>query len=613
MRKNAITVFLALTLTVLTFTTACSGVVRKGEKPSEDWSRSVIIGDNAVGSLGIAVSEPGDRIHLVWPYEDETGRKLRFVQLDEHASITTVKDLDYPGNIRSSRLVSAGKNNLHLFWATREAGESHWELWHQLLDLDGNPTSQPKVLNEKGANVGRYEVHSDGYDGAIVLWDMGNTKGLKAMRLDSAGDLIDGPHAIATSGSYPSFRVDPEGEVHVSWLYDRSFFYTELKVDDLSPSEIFEVVDLDIWGTLNASGDTLQGPALGYADGWIYLFWTVVSLTDTEVGTGVAEYAAFPKGSPANLQPSRIWVIPSEDQPYVEVETSLALTQLSLSRDFIEAVEEFGELVQAEHSIGGEFVDVEGAVSSYVLSPATMIGEGEALAVTWAVSQERGIDTHLQIATSVFSKGKYIGYNFAGKTAYISDDPVLAVDRSGNLYVAWREGAIGETVYFATTTDAAKASLDRLDMGDLVAAGPQSLVDALASIAFTPVAALCWVAPGLLILVIWQFARTDNSLAHRSTWFPLGISLLMYYAMKLAFLPTFTSYVPLSAWLYIPPSLEEPLRAGFPLLILTAAFLAATRMRKRFGNSALMFFFVWVAMDVLLTLIFYGVNLLGTF
>jgi hypothetical protein len=595
------------------FTTACSGVVRKGEKPSEDWSRSVVVGEDVVGSLGMVVNESGDRTHLVWPYEDESGRKLRFVQLDEQASITAAKDLEYPGHIRSSRLVSAGPSSLHLFWATREAGGANWELWHQLFDLEGNPTSQPKALTEKGATIGRYEVQSDGYDGVIVVWDMGNTKGLKAMRLDSAGDLIDGPHVITTSGSYPSFRLDPEGGVHVTWLYDRSFFYTELNVDALSPSEIVEVVDLDIWGTLNASGDTLQGPALGYADGWVYLFWSIVSLTDTEVGTGVAEYAAFPKGSPANLQPSEVWLIPSEDQPYVEVETSLALTYMSLSRDFIEAVDEFGELVQAEHSIGGEFVDIEGAVSSYVLSPATMIGEGEELAVAWAVSQERGIDTHLQIATTVFSKGRYVGYNFAGKTAYISEDPTLAVDRTGNLYVTWREGAVGETVYFATTKGAAKASLDRLDMGDLVAAGPQSLVDASASIAFTPVAVLCWVVPGLLVLVIWQFARTDNTLAHRSTWVPLGIALLMFYGMKLAFLPTFTSYVPLSAWLYIPPSLELPLRVGFPLLILAAALLASTRMRKRYGNSALVFFFVWVATDGLLTLIFYGVNLLGTF
>jgi hypothetical protein len=386
-----------------------------------------------------------------------------------------------------------------------------------------------------------------------------------------------------------------------------------LGVEDLSAGEAVEVVDLDNWGSLNTSGDSLQGPALGYADGWIYLFWSIVSVTDTEAGTGVAEYVAFPKGSPSYLKPSRIWAIPAEDQPYMDKQNSLALTKLSRPRHIADAAEDYGVLVQFDNPIAGDWADVSGAASSYMLSPATMIGHQNDLAIALAVSQERGSDNQLQIATTVFSQGRNIGYNFAGKTSYISDDPVLATDGSGNLFVAWREGAHGETIYFATTTEEAKSSLDRLDGGDLVTAVPNGLADGFTSVAFAPFIGFCWVLPGFLLLGGWQLARDETSLRKRSNWLPLIIALLLYYALKLAFLPTFTSYIPLSAWLYIPPSMEEPLRVGFPLLILATATLVATWVRKRYSDAMLVFFFSWVAVDGLLTLIFYGVNLMGTF
>jgi hypothetical protein len=613
MRKESITRLIALSLVLVAFATACDGLVRKGEKPSDDWSRSVVIGENAVGSLGMAVADAGQRTHVVWPYEDEKGLKLRIVELDEQASITVAEDLVYPGHLRSPRLVAAGSRNLHLFWASRQPGSFDWQMWHQLLTVDGHPAGQPAMLTEESSNVGRYGVYSDGNDGALVIWDSGSNSGLNALRLDAEGGLISGPHSITASGDSPTFRVDPQGRAHLAWEDDRSFFYAELMVEDLSTVKTTKVVDLDQWGTLNSSGDSLQGPALAYADGWIYLFWSIVSLTDIEAGSGVAEFVTFPQGSPSALQPARIWSIPAEEQPYIENQNSLSLTQLSQPRHIADAAEEYGVQVLFENQIAGDWSNVSGAVSSYMLSPATMIGDQKDLAVAMAVSQEKGSDTHLQIAATVFSEGQYVGYNFAGKTSYLSDDPILASDGSGDLHVAWREGAHGETIYYATTAEKAKTSLDRLEASDLAIAAPQGLTDGLAGIAFTPFVALCWVLPGLLLLGSWQLARDENSLTKSSNWIPLVVSLLLYYGLKLAFFPSFTTYVPLSAWLYIAPSMEEPLRAGFPLLIVAIGALVAVRLRRSYGDSMLPFFLTWVATDALLTLFFYGVVLLGTF
>jgi hypothetical protein len=248
-----------------------------------------------------------------------------------------------------------------------------------------------------------------------------------------------------------------------------------------------------------------------------------------------------------------------------------------------------------------------------MLSPAAMIGEGDELAIALAVGQDYGTDQHLQIATALFSEGQYLGYSFAGKTPYLSDDPVLAVDTEGNLHVSWREGAKGQGIYYATTAPEAKTTLDRLEADDLVVAAPQGVTDMMASLAFVPFIGFCWILPGLFLIGGWQLLRDEDSLDKRSTWIPLILALLLYYGAKFVFLPTFTTYVPFSAWIYIPPALADLLRLAIPAVILALSALAAFQVRAHLSNSTLTFFLAWVVTDGLLTLAIYGVNLLGTF
>jgi hypothetical protein len=408
-------------------------------------------------------------------------------------------------------------------------------------------------------------------------------------------------------------HVNPAGKVHLAWLDDRSFYYGSIPLADLGPFQPTEVVDLRQRGTLNTSGDSLEGPVLGFANGWVYLFWTVVSLTDTEAGQGVAEFAAFPADAPVISEPERLWAIPAEDQPYEKQQTAFSLTQLSQPRHIAQAAEEFGVREEFYSELAGDWTDVAGAVSDYMLSPAAMIGEGDELAIALAVGQDYGTDQHLQIATALFSEGQYLGYSFAGKTSYLSDDPVLAVDTEGNLHVSWREGAKGQGIYYATTAPEAKTTLDRLEADDLVVAAPQGVTDMMASLAFVPFIGFCWILPGLFLIGGWQLLRDEDSLDKRSTWIPLILALLLYYGAKFVFLPTFTTYVPFSAWIYIPPALADLLRLAIPAVILALSALAAFQVRAHLSNSTLTFFLAWVVTDGLLTLAIYGVNLLGTF
>ena len=133
-----------------------------------------------------------------------------------------------------------------------------------------------------------------------------------------------------------------------------------------------EVVNHAKWGTLGNLGDKLDGPELGYANGWVYLFWTVLSLTDTEAGTAAFEYVAFPDDSPAELQPTRIWTISAEEQPSLPYTGVLPITQIGPVMDISGAAEQFGVIEDYMSDIAGDWVNISGAISEFMMNPTPM-------------------------------------------------------------------------------------------------------------------------------------------------------------------------------------------------------------------------------------------------
>ena len=85
----------------------------------------------------------------------------------------------------------------------------------------------------------------------------------------------------------------------------------------------------------------------------------------------------------------------------------------------------------------------------------------------------------------------------------------------------------------------------------------------------------------------------------------------VYLVMKFLFLPTMTTYVPFSAWMQVPPALQNPFRLGIPVVILLVAILAANKVRVRYSSSAVLFYFALALTDAMLTLAVYGVNYMG--
>lgn len=616
-RSRRLRFFLVATALIVIFgLVAANAGPKKGDKPSEDWSRSVPLGQDVNGSIGLAVDDSGQQTYLIWSYEGEEGNRFRFVHLNEQGDAVVSNDLQFPGYIRTPRLLPAGEETLHLMWASRVEGGANWQLWHTLLTTNGQPLGQPRLLSPEGSKVGRFVVASTNGHQALVAWDRASQGGLVMRRLDQDGLPLSDAILVSQDGERPSLKVDAKGQAHLAWLRDRSFYYAALQLDDLDLVQGTEVVDFDLGSTLNTSGDILDGPELGYAGEWVYIFSSVVSQSDTETGTGIAEYIAFPSGSPTRLQPERLWALPVEEQPYETFESSLALTQLSHPLSIQEAADEYGEEVDHMSDLHGDWTELVGAASAYMVSPSAMIGrseamdDGDVLAAAMAISQDDGLDSQLQIAMLLFAEGRYLGYSIAGRTDGLSDDPVLALGSKGDLHLAWREGARGVGVSYATTAPAARAALDKLTISDFTYLVLQGGLESLVSIMFIPLASW-WMVPGLLLMILYARFRRQSTIAEPVSWIPLLVAVAAYVLMKFMFLPTMTTYVPFSAWLQVPGFLEIPFRLGIPLAILLVAILAANKVRVRYSSSAVIFYVALVLTDAVLTLAVYGVNYMG--
>jgi hypothetical protein len=583
MKKSTTTLSIMLMMVLSLLLAACSAR-EKGGKPSADWSRSLALGDAVVGSIGIAVDGTGERVHLAWPFDEGEGVRIRYMQLNQQAVPVVTSDLVFPGLLRAPRIVSTGDGTVHLFWASRVPGDPGWELWHTLLDAKGGAIGESIRLSLGGDDVGTYEVAADNAGGAVVAWVPRGGGELKLLHLDQSGAIRSGPILVATQVDSPSLRVDDSGNVHLAWLAGTSFTYAEIPLADLRPDDGRTVVDLVI-----GTGDGVVGPVLGIADGYVYILWSILKQSGLAAGTADTEFVTFPYGEPRISQPSSIWITAEEEQPYLPYQGSLALTQL---------------------------VDPPGVAweaTDFILHPSAMMGSNAELAVALTTNQQFRLDNHLQIAISVFEDGGIKGYSFASKTEQISDDPVLFVDSAGYLYVAWREGNRGGKIYYATTEPTTRGSLDSLNAGDFLTAILQGGMESLVSIAFMPFVGMGWLLPGFLVIGIWKLYKIHESVTEPSSWPVLIIAMIIYFMMKIITLPTIVTYIPFSAWIYIPAAIATLLRIGMPLLILGIAFFVANKVRTRYSDSTLVFYIALAGIDAVLTLAVYGVNFLGVF
>jgi hypothetical protein len=570
--------------------TACAGE-RKSPKPSEDWSRGLLLTDDSVGSAGLAVDESLRQVYVVWPVALDKDMAIRFTRLDDLSEPVISKDLQFPGQLIYPSLVSGSSGELHLFWASRPSGSPGWSLWHAKLDQEGNLLEQARQVSSDEDNVGNYTATPDAAGGALVAWSQWSTEGIYLLHIGEDGKALSQQMEVSSSGESPAARVGPDGDVHVAWMGEGGVHYAILSLEDLSAPVEGQLVAEIKMGT----GASLIGPELGLSEDWVYVFWSLLNQSGLEAGTSKTQYVAFPLGAPEKTPVDSIWILPEEEQIYEPYQGELALSQL------IKPPQEAW------------------ATTDYIMRPAVMqdfsvsSGANPDLAVAVAANQLYRLNPYLQIAVAVFADGEFKGYSYVSKTEQISDYPVIFFGPSGNLYTLWREKMLGSDVYYAATEANARENLDDLTAADFTDAALQGTIEMLVSIAFMPFVGLGWMLGGFIVLGIWKIIRDQDDMSMWINWPALAIGFLVYFAIKLATLPTFLTYVPFSAWIFIPEGLQDLLRYGVPLAILAIALAVGHWVRVKYSDSVLIFYTVASLTDAMLTLAIYGVNFLGVF
>jgi hypothetical protein len=572
---------LGLLFSMILLGSACQ-MQQKGRKPSPDWSRGLPLGVFVRGDTDLVVEPDGSLTHFVWLTEDEEGLSgVQYVKVDETAVTQISHLLEIPAEqISHPRLILSNDDTIHLLWSSRGNDARAWDLWYGQLDTLGTVQDGIMQLASVDDNVTGYDVVSDGLGGLFVAWENGFDDSIYGTQIGPDGTVVQPVQKIAT-GESPSIKMDKAGALHMAWLSGADISYATWPNGELETA-----VATVINSRPESLSQKLDGPEIGIAGEWVTILWATYFNSGLEAGTAATEYVSFPINNPQRTAPTKIKIATHEEPQYEAYQGAYHLTQLSPP-------------------------GIVGGSTNYVREPNATEGRGDELAVALTVSQDFRLNAFIQVATALFKNGEFVGYQMSGKTEAFSQNPLLATDDNGDLYMAWREGGRGTLAYYALTTEAGQAALNRMGANDVATVAMNGGIEVIAGILFFPLACL-WFVPGLLIIGLYHFWKGESELKKPITVILVIISLAVSQVMKFLFLPTMITYVPFSAWLDIPKSWQNPMILIVPITTAVIGLLVATLMRKR-TPSGLAFFFWFVATDAILTLAIYGVNFMGVF
>ncbi len=96
--RNQLQLIIISTLAACLFS-GCQPIMKRGEKPSADWSRSIPLGQSVTGSVDLSVEKTGERAYMIWTYDNGDGPCFHYIQLDQESQVAAENDLDFPGQL----------------------------------------------------------------------------------------------------------------------------------------------------------------------------------------------------------------------------------------------------------------------------------------------------------------------------------------------------------------------------------------------------------------------------------------------------------------------------------------------------------------------------------
>ncbi len=583
MPKRTILALVVLCLALVI--TGCQAGTQKTRKILPDWSRGQHVGVTALNRPIHALPENG-YVHLVWVAAE--GKALQYVRLDNAGKIQVSTDLEVGGAHPSDpQLVLHADGSLSVLWTDNP--HIPRALFLARFSRGGQLLSEPVRLSIEGARVSDYMMAHNA-DGTVdVFWSTENPAegGIYHLRLSADDQVVTANRLLVNNGAKPTLQVARDGLTHLAWvgggaLQENSVYYA---VFDPSTGELGSQTRVGFYRA--GTGLTAYGPVLGLDSKMVYLFWALEQRGGGYGTSGEAQtfLVSFPPGEPAFSEPL-ILDIPGVAQPEYQV------TAGSLP---------YRRLASAD----------AGWRTSLLYMPAALGGQNEELGVFLAGQVATRSRSSTEVVWAIFADGRLKGYQLPIK---LGDTlrPTGVVDGRGNVHLIWLTVAgFGRyDVYYASTSDAVKASLDRVTVQDWAMDFLNALWNLAPALGFFPPIFLLWGIAPFAWVIGFYVVKVEGGLERRSAQVALVVAILLYLFSKLFLMPGPLFYAPFMDSL--PQNLQFVAVFGtllFTLLVALGALFLYFRRRKY--RSLFVAFAIFILTDALLSLIIYVPGWLG--
>jgi hypothetical protein len=531
--------------------------------------------------VALQVDETGNSF-MAWVGPEH---ELQFAHLNERAEVVTQQPLDL--RIKSPlkpQLLMDPTGQLHLFWLDR--GERSLQLFYARLSADGEVLQEATALSPPEQRVSHSSAVLDPVGQTLEVFWSDNVyvrPGCYHATLDWSGTVVVPAEILIPDGLLPAAQIDRQGFVHLAWRVEpepdeAEFHYAvydpqrrALGPDILATEPL---IQMSLLGRPTA-GASFDGPWLGLDESSVYLTWVLEMRERTEV-LNFTFYQAFP-------------------QP------TLGQRQATETFDYIPP------------TVTNEAVHVQGVDPSMTGQPQFLGGQPahQVLTCFTQVPGPGNLET-LQIAAIDVEAGQIKGQEIVNASRGASLRPGMVMDSQGDRHLVWIDTAGFERyhVVYASTSAQAKETLNRITTYDVVDRVLSSVMSVFSALFFIPVV-LNWVLIPFGWLALFALTTKESEFSDSHGPRALGLAMLLQPLTKLFVFPDLLNRPLLGSLLS--PSVGLILGRWILPLFLAALSAGAVwaYLKRAHSQSIFVAYFIYAAVDSLLTLIIYVAPRMG--
>jgi hypothetical protein len=558
----------------------CQAGALKTPKVLTEWSRGQQVGASAL-NRPISMVPEDDYVHMILVAAES--RALHYVRLDGSGAIQVSTDLEVSGaHVSDPQLLLHADGSLSVLWTDNP--NIPRALFLADLSRDGLLLSGSTQLSTEGIRMSTYAVAQNLDGSRDIFWatEIPTEGGIYHLRLSRDGQIASASRLLIQNGTQPALQVAADGMIHLAWVKEPALRAHDVYYAAFDPStgELGPQTRVGFYGT--GTGLVSYGPVVGLDNSRVYVFWALERRGGGLTGPGNADtyVVSFPPDSPAFMEGRSVGIPGAARPTYHAAAGSLPYQQLA-SAD-------------------------AGWPSSLLYMPATVGGQGQELGVYLAGQVATRNQASREVVWAIFANGKLKGYQLPTKLGSALR-PTGVIDERGNAHLVWLNSAgFGRyDVYYASTSGAVKANLDRVTMQDRAMDAFAALWSLAPALGFFPPVLLLWSFASFLWVIGFYFVKAEGGLDRRPAQIALVVAIVLYLFSKLFLMPgVVLSYAPFMDRL--PPNLQFITQLGTPLFTLLAALGAIwLYFRRRPHRSLLVAYVIFILTDAVLSLIIY--------